>query len=106
MFGGKASVEDLKKVGLVNEIFPAEEFHDKVHSYLKEMLKDRDGKSLMEMKRLQNASLRDQRILALFNASDALAERFVEGEPIRRMTAKMEELKGQYSAAGPSYLSH
>ena len=84
-------------MGLVNQIFPKEGFHDKVKDYLKEMLKDRSGKSMMEMKRMQNQSLRDQRILALFEAWHGLAERFVDGEPKERMTAKMNELKGRFT---------
>lgn len=96
MLGGKASVEELKDIGMVNKIFPKEGFHAAVQAYLKEMLRERDGKSMMEMKRLQNAPLREKRIVALFDASNALAERFVEGEPLRRMTAKMEELKGEF----------
>lgn len=101
MFGGKASVEELKQMGLVNRIFPKENFHQNVHDYLRDMLKDRDGKSMMEMKRLQNASTRDARIVALFNSWEALSEKFVEGEPLRRMTAKMEELKGECSVFAP-----
>ena len=103
MFGGKASVEELHRMGLVNQIFPKEGFHDKVWEYLREMLRERDGKSMMEMKRLQNQSLRDSRILALFEAMNALAERFVDGEPSKRMAAKMKELEGECSL--PVFLS-
>ncbi|KAF2166768.1 hypothetical protein M409DRAFT_66351 [Zasmidium cellare ATCC 36951] len=92
MLGGKATAEELKEIGLVNKIFPKDGFHDHVHGYLKGMLQERSGKSMMEMKRLQNASTRDARILALYNSSEALAERFVEGEPMVRMKAKMDEL--------------
>nr|POE86646.1 3,2-trans-enoyl-coa isomerase [Quercus suber]POE87651.1 3,2-trans-enoyl-coa isomerase [Quercus suber] len=95
MFGGKASVEELRDMGLVNRVFPKERFHEQVHDFLKEMLRERDGKSMMEMKRLQNAPTRDARIVALYDSMHALGERFVEGEPLRRMTAKMEELKGE-----------
>lgn len=95
MFGGKATADELHKMGLVNQIFPAEGFHDKVKDYLKEMLKERSGKSMMEAKRLQNKDLRDRRILALFEANDALAERFVDGEPSHRMAAKRQELEGE-----------
>ena len=98
MFGGKANVEELQQLGLVNKVFPKEGFHQAVHDYLKEMLKERDGKSMMEMKRLQNASLRDARVLSLFNSWQALSERFVEGEPMRRMSAKMNELAGTSSS--------
>ena len=96
MFGGKATVEELHQMGLVNQIFPKEGFHDKVHSHLTEMLKERSSKSMMETKRMQNQNLRDQRILALFEACHALAERFVDGEPARRMKAKMNELAGEF----------
>ncbi|KJX98562.1 unnamed protein product [Zymoseptoria tritici ST99CH_1A5] len=92
MFGGKATVEELKEMGLVNKIFPKENFHAEVHAYLKEMLRERDGNSLMEMKRLQNKSTRDARILGLFEAWQALSEKFVAGEPQKRMGAKMQEL--------------
>lgn len=95
MFGGKASAQELLDMGMVNRVFPKEGFHGKVHEYLKEMLRERSGKSMIEMKRLQNKGLRDQRVLALFDAFNALAERFVDGEPSRRMRAKMEELEGE-----------
>ncbi|KAK3051066.1 hypothetical protein LTR09_007816 [Extremus antarcticus] len=92
MFGGKATAKELKDMGLVNKLFPTQGFHDQVHAHLKEMLRERSGKSMMEMKRLQNKPLRDQRILALFDAMQALAERFVDGEPSQRMKAKSDEL--------------
>lgn len=95
MLGGKATVEELKEIGMVNKIFPKDGFHEHVHAYLKEMLQERSGKSMMEMKRLQNATTRDARILALYNSSEALAERFVQGEPMVRMKAKMDELAGE-----------
>lgn len=98
MFGGKASVEELEKVGMVNKIFPAKNFHGEVQEYLAGMLKDRDGKSMMEMKRLQNKQTRDARILAVFESWQALSEKFVEGEPLRRMKAKMEELEAKRKA--------
>ncbi len=95
MFGGKATAKELKDMGLVNKLFPTQGFHDQVHAHLKEMLRERSGKSMMEMKRLQNKPLRDQRILALFDAMQALAERFVDGEPSQRMKAKSDELLGK-----------
>ena len=95
MFGGKATVEELHSMGLVNQIFPKEGFHEKVNAHLKEILKDRSGKAMMEAKRMQNASVRDQRILALFDAWHSLAERFVDGEPMQRMSAKAAELQGK-----------
>lgn len=96
MFGGKATAAELHQQGLVNKIFPKEGFHQHVHEYLKEMLRERSGSSMMETKRLQNLSLREQRIMALFEAWQALAERFVDGEPVGRFKAKIEELAGKY----------
>ena len=90
MFGGKTTVEELHAAGMVNKIFPKENFHEQVHAYLKDMLSERSGASMMEMKRLQNRSTRDARVLALFEATNALAERFVDGEPSRRMAAKAQ----------------
>ena len=95
MFGGRATVEELQTMGLVNQIFPKEGFHEKVHNYLKEMLMERSGASMMETKRLQARSVRDQRVLALYDSYVALMQRFVDGEPTVRMTAKMNELKGE-----------
>ena len=95
MFGGKTTVEELHAAGMVNKIFPKENFHEQVHAYLKDMLSERSGASMMEMKRLQNRSTRDARVLALFEATNALAERFVDGEPSRRMAAKAQELVGE-----------
>ena len=68
-----------------------------MRKYLEEHLKDKDGKSMIEVKRLQNASFRDQRIVAVFNSMEALAERFVEGAPFDRFKLKMQELEGNYS---------
>jgi Delta3-Delta2-enoyl-CoA isomerase len=99
MLGGKATVEELHAQGLVNKIFPKEGFHGHVQDYLVEMLRERSGASMMEAKRLQNKATRDARILALFEAVNALAERFVDGEPARRMAAKAQELVGE-SARG------
>jgi Delta3-Delta2-enoyl-CoA isomerase len=97
MFGERAKAQELLQAGLVNKTFPTQGFHNAVHEHLKEMLRERSGKSMMEMKRLQNKPIRDQRILALFEAWQALAERFVDGEPSQRMRAKMEELAGKHA---------
>ncbi|KXL47998.1 MAG: hypothetical protein FE78DRAFT_77632 [Acidomyces sp. 'richmondensis'] len=74
------------------KIFPKESFQENAHEHLKEMLRERSGKSMIEVKHLKNISMRYQRIVALFNACNALAERFVDGEPIGRMAAKMQDL--------------
>lgn len=78
MFGRQVTVEEMEAAGLVNRIFPKEVFHDSVLKFLQEQLAVNDGKSMMEMKRLQNAPLRDTRMIAVYNSIEALAERFVE----------------------------
>jgi peroxisomal 3,2-trans-enoyl-CoA isomerase len=93
MFGRKLSVQELEAWGMVNRIFPVEGFHGKVASFLEEQLSVNDGKSMMETKRLQNASLRDGRMMAVYNSIDALAERFVEDAPKKRFEAKKRELE-------------
>jgi len=95
MFGTKLSAPELERYGVVNKVFPSDGFHGHVKTYLEEHLKDKDSKSMIEVKRLQNASFRDQRIIAVFNSVDALAERFVEGAPFERFQLKMQELEAK-----------
>jgi Delta3-Delta2-enoyl-CoA isomerase len=95
MFGRKLTVEELEKWGMVNRIFPKEGFQESVLAFLNEQLKINDGKSMMETKRLQNAPLRDARILAVYNSMDALAERFVNDAPAKRFKQKRAELEGK-----------
>jgi peroxisomal 3,2-trans-enoyl-CoA isomerase len=70
-----------------------EEFQRDVLQFLEGQLRVNDGKSMMEMKRLQNAPVRDARLIAVVNAVDALAERFVEGAPVARFEEKRRELE-------------
>ena len=93
MFGRQMSVHELEQVGLVNRIFPKEGFHQSVVTFLQEQLAVNDGRSMMEAKRLQNAPLRDARMVAVYNAMDALAERFVDGAPIQRFADKKKLLE-------------
>lgn len=92
MFGRKVTVEELEQWGLVNRIFPAEGFHESITRFLEDQLRVNDGKSMMETKRLQNVGTRDARLVAVINAVDALAERFVEGAPLKRFEEKRREL--------------
>jgi peroxisomal 3,2-trans-enoyl-CoA isomerase len=94
MFGRRVTVEELESWGLVNKIFPVKDFHASVQGYLKQQLEVNDGKSMMETKRLQNASLRDGRLVAVWNSVDALAERFVVDAPRERFELKRKELEG------------
>jgi Delta3-Delta2-enoyl-CoA isomerase len=95
MFGRQLTVEELEKWGMVNRIFPKEGFHDSVKRFLEEQLSVNDGKSMMESKRLMNKSLRDGRIVAVYDAMDALAERFVDGAPVKRFEEKRKLLEGE-----------
>lgn len=97
MFGRKLAVQELEKWGLVNRIFPKEEFHASVVKFLEDQLEVNDGKSMMETKRLQNAQLRDVRIMSVYNAVEALAERFVEGVPIQRFADKVKLLECEFT---------
>jgi len=98
MFGRKLTAQELENWGLVNKIFPANGFHESVKEFLNEQLKVNDGKSMMETKRLQNAPLRDGRLLAVVNAMDALAERFVEGAPFARFAEKKAAMEAKSKA--------
>ena len=95
MFGRKLTVEELEKWGLVNRIFPVKDFHRSVVKFLEEQLDVNDGKRMMETKRLQNAPLRDGRIVAVVNSFDALAERIVEDAPTKRFAEKRKMLEGK-----------
>lgn len=92
MFGRKCPVEELLACGLVNRVFPVEGFQEHVRNFLEEQLAANDGKSMMEVKRLQNAPLRADRLLAVYEATHALAERFVDGTPYERFRARREQL--------------
>jgi len=98
MFGRKLSVEELENWGMVNKVFKESggAFHASVKGWLEEQLKVNDGKSMMEMKRLQNAPLRDGRMVAVYNSMDALAERFVEGAPLERFVEKKRALDCEF----------
>jgi peroxisomal 3,2-trans-enoyl-CoA isomerase len=95
MFGRKLTAQELLDSGMYNYVWDAtgEEFQKKVVAFLEEQLSVNDGKSMMEMKRLQNAPIRDARMMAVVNAVDALAERFVEDAPTKRFELKRKELE-------------
>lgn len=104
MLGRKMTAEELHNWGLVNKIFPTENFKQQVVDYLQEQLKDKDGKSMMEAKRLMNAPMRGQRLLAVVDSIDALSERFVEDAPKKRFEEKRKELEGKAKSKGNAKL--
>lgn len=95
MFGRKLTVQELQGWGLVNRVFPVEGFHDSVIKFLEGQLEVNDGISMMETKRLQNIPLRSERLLAVYNATDALSERLASGDPAARFKTKKAELEGK-----------
>lgn len=95
MFGRKISVEEFERWGLVNHLFPAENFHQHVIEFLEEQLKVNDAKSLLESKRLSVKPLREGRINAMYDSFDALSERSVDGVSKGRFEARMKELDGE-----------
>lgn len=96
MFGRQLTAEELEKCGMVNRIFPREGFLEHVVGFLNEQLRVNDGESMMEAKRLQNAPLRDARILAVYNSIDALTERFINDAPIKRFQEKKALLECKF----------
>lgn len=99
MFGRKLTADELLTAGLYNYVWDktGDEFQAEVVSFLQGQLDVNDGKSMVEMKRLQNAGIRDQRMVAVVNAVDALAERFVEDAPMKRFAAKRAEMEKKSS---------
>jgi peroxisomal 3,2-trans-enoyl-CoA isomerase len=106
MFGRKLTAQELLDTGMYNYVWDAvgEEFQGKVVAFLEEQLGKNDGKSMMEMKRLQNAPIRDARMVAVVNALDALAERFVVDAPKKRFEAKVKELEAKKKGKGKANL--
>ena len=88
MFGRKVTVEELVGWAMVNRVFKHEGFHDEVVRFLEEQLQVNDGKSMIAAKRLATEPLRSGRLLALYDATDAVAERFVEDAPTVRFARK------------------
>lgn len=95
MFGRKLTAVELEQWGMVNRIFPVQGFHDRVIAFLEEQLSVNDGKSMMEMKRLQNLPLRRDRMLAVYDAAEALAERMVADAPRQRFIEKNRLMMGK-----------
>lgn len=93
MFGRKMTARELEACGLVNQIFPAISFHQDVENHLRKELEINDGQSMMESKRLMNASVRDARLLSIMTSLDALAERMVEGTPYERFAEQRRKMK-------------
>ncbi|KAJ4413164.1 hypothetical protein N0V91_000138 [Didymella pomorum] len=97
MFGRKLTAQELLDAGMYNYVWEetGDAFQAKVVKFLEDQLAVNDGKSMCEMKRLQNDPIRDARLLAVVRAVDALSERFVEGAPKKRFEAKVKELEAK-----------
>lgn len=92
MLGRKCSADELQSWGLVNRTFPTTDFHGHVLKFLQDQLAVNDGKSMMETRRLQNAPLRKDRLFAVYDSVDALAQRFVDGAPLERFGKKKNQI--------------
>ncbi|KAJ6790322.1 hypothetical protein PWT90_06399 [Aphanocladium album] len=92
IYGKKVTVEQLHSWGTVSEIYPTEGFLSHVVKFLEKQLVDNDPKSMLIAKRLATAPLRSERLLAAYDATDALNERQVEGAPTARFMKKIQEL--------------
>jgi peroxisomal 3,2-trans-enoyl-CoA isomerase len=97
MFGTKLTPKELLDAGMYNYVWEKEgdAFQAEVIKFLEGQLEVNDGKSMIEMKRLQNAPIRDARLIAVVNAVDALAERFVEDAPTKRFAEKRALLESK-----------
>lgn len=94
IYGKKFTAKDLHNWGVVSEIYPTQGFFGHVMKFLEEQLDINDGKSMVLAKRLQAGPLRNERMLAAWDAMDALNERQVEGAPPARFLKKIQELQG------------
>ncbi|KAL4902290.1 hypothetical protein BDW74DRAFT_186866 [Aspergillus multicolor] len=93
MFGRRCTVEELEKWGVVNVVLSKEGFEGQVLGYLRRQLDVNDPGSMLESKRLMSEPLRKDRVAAMVEAADALAERFVSGVPFERFRRRNEELE-------------
>lgn len=102
MFGTKLTAQELLDAGMYNRVWDktGDEFQNEVVRFLEGQLEVNDGKSMMEMKRLQNVGIRGQRMLAVVDAIDALAERFVADAPVKRFEIKRRELEEKRKGRG------
>lgn len=66
------TADDLHALGFVNRIFPDASFQADVTKFLVEQLEVNDFSSMLEAKRLINAPLREERILANYRESREL----------------------------------
>lgn len=96
MLGRRVGVDELLQWGMVNRVFEHEGFHDSWFNFLKGQLAVNDGKSMLEAKRLMTSPLRPGRLLSLYEAVDAVAERFVEDAPAKRFAEKSQLLTGLF----------
>ncbi|RKF53796.1 Delta-dienoyl-CoA isomerase [Golovinomyces cichoracearum] len=95
MFDRRLDARELEASGILNRIFPEQDFQKSVTQYLSEILIASDGQSLMEAKRLMCEPLKEKRMVAVMHSIDALAKRFATGSPQLRFKKKTEELEGE-----------
>lgn len=98
LFGRKLDSKELVQFGLANQIFPTASFHDDVDAYLRKQLDINDPQSILVTKKLMTGPLKSQRINAVTESMNAIAERLREGAPQRMFERRQKEMFG--AAAG------
>ncbi|OAA67791.1 peroxisomal D3,D2-enoyl-CoA isomerase [Akanthomyces lecanii RCEF 1005] len=84
IYGKRVTAQQLHTWGTVSELFPTTGFLSHVKLFLEKQLDDNDAKSMMVAKKLQATALRNERLLAAYDAMDALNERLVEEKKEKR----------------------
>jgi peroxisomal 3,2-trans-enoyl-CoA isomerase len=93
LFGRKLTAKDLLDYGFANHILPANGFQDAVLHYCHDQLKVNNAGSILASKALiSTPAQREERMLAIYKSTLALAERFVTGEPQAAFERKRQEL--------------
>ncbi|TQS31442.1 hypothetical protein Golomagni_08277, partial [Golovinomyces magnicellulatus] len=100
MFGRKMAAAEMEQWGIINRLFPQEGFHQAVNSFLQKQLEVNDGRSMMYVKQLQNAPLRTNRLVALYDALDGLTDRLADGVPMERFMKRIQELHDKPKGEG------
>ncbi|KAJ4157929.1 uncharacterized protein LMH87_008484 [Akanthomyces muscarius] len=88
IYGKRVTAQQLHTWGTVSELFPTTGFLSHVKLFLEKQLDDNDAKSMMVAKKLQATALRNERLLAAYDAMDALNERLVEEKKEKQCLTK------------------
>lgn len=87
-----------------SQIFPTEQFHQLTRDYLFRNLAANDAGSLLLSKELMVAPLRAERLQAVNESMNLLAERLVEGAPQKRFEKRKAEMVEKSRSKGEGKL--